>query len=97
MGSYAHFAPFLKVIIFLVSRILRKNKNKNKQKTKKQNKTKQNKNKKQTKNKQTNKKRCKKGRKCKKHVPVAQCNKIVSTTYDTLALTFEYFVFTRGS
>ena len=25
MGSYAHFAPFFKVIIFLVSEILRKN------------------------------------------------------------------------
>ena len=25
MGSYAHFAPFLKVIILLVSKILRKN------------------------------------------------------------------------
>ena len=43
------------------------------------------------------KKRCKRGQKCKKRVPVVQCNKVVSITYDTLALTFEYFVFARGA
>ena len=66
MGLYAHFATFLKVIILLVSKILRKNGVKSVVSGKK------------------------------KHVPVVQCNKVVSTTYYTLALTFEYFFSQEG-